>query len=153
MIDAYYDFKTNGVDLGCDNQCPIECSHTHYDVQHSSSIFPSRQYAQDILADTQIKRLMENAELTYSNLRESILSLHIYYEELEYTMISEQPALSLIDVISNVGGTLGLFIGISLLSIFEILEIAIKIISVLCKHKSKSWKQTKFHINSQTIKI
>ena len=48
------------------------------------------------------------------------------------------------DMLSNVGGTLGLFVGLSFVSLFEILEIIIEIIfSVFTKMKNNLRKTSK----------
>ena len=41
-----------------------------------------------------------------------------------------------VDLVSNIGGILGAFIGISLLSFFEIAEFLLEIIFVLCEPQS-----------------
>lgn len=67
----------------------------------------------------------------------------MYNADIEYTSITEQEALTIIDMIANVGGTLGLFIGISLLSFLEMAEILIKIASILLKDKVKTVRTKK----------
>jgi len=49
-----------------------------------------------------------------------------YYHSLQYTLITQQPKMQLFDLVSGVGGTLGLFIGISFVNLFEIGEILIE---------------------------
>jgi hypothetical protein len=43
-------------------------------------------------------------------------------------------------LVSNVGGAIGLLLGMSLLSIFEVLEMIILSIFLIIKHKYKSFK-------------
>jgi hypothetical protein len=46
------------------------------------------------------------------------------------------------DMLSNVGGTLGLFVGLSFVSLFEILEIIIEIIfSIFTKIMNNLWQE------------
>ena len=42
--------------------------------------------------------------------------MHIYFDSQGYKYVSESPKMEFIDLISNIGGNLGLFIGISFLS-------------------------------------
>ena len=65
--------------------------------------------------------------------KKNILSLTIYYPDLSYTKISESPKLSTSNLISNIGGTMGLYVGISLLSLVEIIELIIEIILIIMK--------------------
>jgi hypothetical protein len=66
----------------------------------------------------------------YTDLKKNILALNIYYSEFKYTEIAELEKTSLIDLICNIGGTLGLFLGASLLSLVEIFEALLAIVSV-----------------------
>ena len=52
-----------------------------------------------------------------------MVGFNIFYDSLSYKTIEESAKTGWIDLISNIGGTLGLFLGISLLSFGEILEI------------------------------
>ncbi len=49
------------------------------------------------------------------------------YEGYTYTQIEEIPAVTFEQLLGNVGGQLGLFIGISLLSLIECLEILLEL--------------------------
>ena len=62
----------------------------------------------------------------------SVLSLNIYFEQLSYTEISQNAKTELVDLVSNIGGLLGLFIGTSFLSFVEIIEIFIEVFVILC---------------------
>ena len=66
--------------------------------------------------------------LTYDQLKDRTVALNIYYSNLNYVLISESPKTSMNDLMSNVGGTLGLYIGISFLSLIEIVEILCEIL-------------------------
>lgn len=57
--------------------------------------------------------------------------LYVYYKDLKYTFISQQPKVELFDLISNIGGILGLFLGVSFLTCVEFFEILFEIIYVL----------------------
>ena len=47
----------------------------------------------------------------------------VYYEELKYTYISQKPKIEFVGLISNIGGSLGLFVGISFVSFLELFEL------------------------------
>jgi hypothetical protein len=55
----------------------------------------------------------------------------VYFEDSAYTSISEIPKMSFLDLIANIGGNLGLFIGISFLSFAEFIELLIEIFIIL----------------------
>lgn len=72
-----------------------------------------------------------NGTLTYDNLKKSVLSFRVFYDELSYTQINQQPLVLLTNLISNIGGILGLFLGVSFLTIIEFLDIFLEILFIL----------------------
>ena len=67
---------------------------------------------------------------TYENVSKTYFSINAYYEDLKYTLISQQPKIELFGLISNLGGILGLFIGFTFISLLEIIEILAELIYV-----------------------
>ena len=53
----------------------------------------------------------------------SYFSFVVFYKNLNYVLITEKPNMELADLISNIGGILGVFLGVSFLSFIEIIEI------------------------------
>jgi hypothetical protein len=60
---------------------------------------------------------------SYSYTEKNSSYIVVYYRSLRFLSISQQAKSTLVDFISNVGGILGVFIGISFLSIVEIIEV------------------------------
>jgi hypothetical protein len=58
-------------------------------------------------------------------------NIYVYYQDLKYTLISEQPKVELFGLISNLGGILGLFIGFSFISLLELFELIAEFIYIL----------------------
>ena len=48
--------------------------------------------------------------------------IYAYYRTLKYTLITQQPKMLMVDLISYIGGICGLFLGSSFLSFIEIVE-------------------------------
>lgn len=63
--------------------------------------------------------------------RASLVKLFVYFDDIKYTRITEAPSITFVDLVANIGGTLGLFIGISLLSFVELIELVMEIIVIL----------------------
>ncbi len=63
--------------------------------------------------------------LTETASKHDTLKFKVYFKELKYTLMSQQPQMELSNLISNTGGILGLFLGISFLSFIELVELAI----------------------------
>jgi len=71
------------------------------------------------------------------------VSFAAYYKDLKYTVISQNPDILLYDLISNIGGIIGVFLGISFLSFVEIIELIFETVLILFQFKKKSQKVTK----------
>ena len=127
----YDDFISSNVNDLCSSMCPLECESSKLDISTSSSTFPTRSFYELYKENKYFKELFQSESITYDDLRESILEVNIYYETFKYTKTGESPVSTIIDLVSNIGGTLGLFIGISLLSLVEILEIIAEFILTL----------------------
>jgi len=143
QTDVYEKLFVDGkVIVECNQYCPLECYSISYELTSSFSSYPTRSYAKKSLLNNSVIRskfqnetltydLLKDETLTYDLLKESVLSLNIYYDKLTYTGITKDAKTELIDLISNIGGLLGLFLGISFLSFVEIIEIIIEILVIM----------------------
>jgi len=106
LIDSINDkFVSLGANTICDKQCPIECNSVSYTLS------------------------------TVSNALNTPYSLvNIYYEDFFYTLIKEDPKTSFESLIGTIGGLMGLFLGASLMSFFEIIDLGIIVLSVIIQH-------------------
>ena len=119
-------------------QCPLECDSEHFQLGLSNSRYPTRYYQSYLTARTNIlKRLPAgfSAEIT-----KTTVLFTVFYEDLTTTYISETPAVTSISLLGNIGGNLGLFVGVSLLTFVEIIEIALSSLYVL-------WNRFKYRQN------
>jgi len=80
----------------CEEQCPKECSTTKFDV----------------LLNNLNKGPNFNGTVEFS----------VFYLDLSYTEIRQTPKMSGYSLLNEIGGALGLFVGITFLSLFEFLE-------------------------------
>ena len=75
--------------------------------------------------------------------------VNVFYDELFYTNTDEEPRLSFENFIALVGGYLGLFLGMSLMSLIEIFEIIFLIVYHYILKKYKKYKLKKIEKNSK----
>ena len=113
----------------CLNDCPFECETIDYETSISYAYYPSYNF---YLNETRSRleyyqTVFNKTEITYEMFRR-LSSVNIYFEQLKHTRITTKPSLIIIDIIAYMGGTLGLFIGISVLSFVEILELGYNIL-------------------------
>ena len=69
--------------------------------------------------------------ITYDEIDKATLRLNVFYETMTYTSTTESAAVTTETFISNLGGTLGLFIGISILSFVELVELAVLLLTAI----------------------
>jgi hypothetical protein len=122
-------FNTKAINECQKNYCPLECDSFEYDIN---------LYQQSLLNTGKISNFYNNSIYygftndfkTYENVSKTFFSINVYYEDLKYTLISQQPKIELFGLISNLGGILGLFIGFSFISCLELIEILAELIYV-----------------------
>jgi hypothetical protein len=61
--------------------------------------------------------------------------VNINFETLSYKYIGEKAVMSIVDLLAHIGGQMSLFLGISVLSFFEIFEILYEVIYICLSHK------------------
>ncbi|CAF0780273.1 unnamed protein product, partial [Brachionus calyciflorus] len=78
-----------------------------------------------------VSKFKNISEVSYERLKRNVIFLYFYYIDFQYTKIEEVEKMNWLDFIAGIGGTLGLFIGISFLSLVEIVEVIIEVAFVL----------------------
>lgn len=73
--------------------------------------------------------------MTYDNVKQSMVSLNINYADMSYVYIEQSAKMEIIDLISGIGGVLGLFLGMSFLSFFEFFDTVFVLIETCIKYK------------------
>lgn len=86
-----------GIHEVCGESCPSNCDFLYIHIEPRFIL----------------KKSLKDNNLAY---------LNIYYENFEYTFIKEIPMMTSEDLFGHIGGFLGLFLGLSVLSIAEIFE-------------------------------
>ncbi len=110
----------------CTIYCPSECDSMTYRITPSFEAYPAfGKISQKSKIENGLKKFK-----TYEEVRKHFSSVLVYYKDLKYTLIAQEPRTQLFNVISNIGGILGLFLGISFLSFMELIEILFQIIYI-----------------------
>lgn len=60
--------------------------------------------------------------MNYAFLRSNFLELNVFFSAFNEETVAQQPAYSLTSLLADVGGSMGLFVGASLLTCVEVLE-------------------------------
>ena len=113
------------------SDCQQECSYIDFPVQTSSVSSPP-----DWLMGT-IKAFVENSSIPLpddwstswsKHIQNNYVAVNVERESLLVENYTQQATLGAVDVLSNVGGQTGLWIGISFLSLMEVAEMLYRLI-------------------------
>ncbi|CAH3198064.1 unnamed protein product, partial [Porites evermanni] len=109
--------------------CPQDCR--QYPATVSSAIWPTEGYLSHLL-----ERLGNRAFNTVSDItqaRRNLARVDVYYKSMTTEIIQQVPRYEFKDLISNIGGSLGLFAGVSLLTLLEICKLLFDLAGSFCK--------------------
>ncbi|XP_071794821.1 acid-sensing ion channel 1C-like [Asterias amurensis] len=109
--------------------CQYSCNDTVFELTHSNSHWPNRNYENTVIDNIQkVSKDFEDLIANNSNfVRENVLRVNIYYDSLDYEDIYQTEAYTLSTLASDLGGQVGLWIGVSVLTLCEILEIVMDV--------------------------
>ena len=134
-------FYSSGKDKICLENCRDECEYVTYQTTVSSSQFPTITYSEVLLYNENVSFNYEpEPKPNFEEVKASVLSLNVYYKTDSYQNIKEKPAITQDVLLSNAGGTLGLFLGASLLSLGEIFEVIYEVLIHFIQRKMVSSK-------------
>ena len=72
---------------------------------------------------------MNVTQKSFDYLSKNMISLYVFYQSMGYDTIEQVPAKTGSEIIAEIGGQMGLFLGASLITVFEILQFTCLIIS------------------------
>jgi hypothetical protein len=105
----------------CSKSCPLECYKDEFDESLSSFELVPDLYL-DILKMKDFVNYNEK-----SSPQKSFVNFNIFYKSLSYEVSYESPQTNFIWLIANIGGYLSLFLGVSLFSFVELIQLAIEL--------------------------
>ena len=112
-------------------ECPDECLSVRFETRLSSLTLST-----DGIRDG-IKRFVESSDVPLptnwsgiwpAEIQKNFVKLTVQCESLSVMYYNQTPSISPVDLLSNVGGQTGLWIGISFLSLMELVEMAYRLV-------------------------
>ncbi|XP_060575136.1 acid-sensing ion channel 2-like [Ruditapes philippinarum] len=87
----------------------------------------------------ELRQFLQGSEMGETFIQDNFIQLDIYYKELRHEEIEQQRAYDAIALLCDIGGSIGLFIGASVMTVFEILDFIINnaLINTIYRNKRK----------------
>ncbi|KXJ07731.1 acid-sensing ion channel 2 [Exaiptasia diaphana] len=106
--------------------CPRPCKEIKYSTRVNDADFlTSDVFLEDAVDSTQNEKMNRNYMKKYfDKIRQNLLHLSVYYEDLNTYVTNERPSYDINLFGADVGGYLGLFLGCSILTVFEFIDLA-----------------------------
>ena len=140
LIKVYSNFylaeESEFVNKKCLPECPLECNRTEYKYSTASSQLDPTWFVDLVKKRSNLSNDFMNKSIKMETIKESVVSMNVFYNSLSYTIVTESPKIDLV-LLSNVGGSLGLFMGVSFLSLAEIFVLVFEIFFFSSKKGSK----------------
>ncbi|XP_076461712.1 acid-sensing ion channel 2-like [Babylonia areolata] len=114
--------------------CTTQCAFTEYDHKLKLMPFPSRTFKKFYLdANSFLSEDFFDAA--------AFLKLEVSFENPLVTVMEHQPAIHVADICSTLGGQMGLFLGASLLTLTELIEILLSLFCTFVSHCYHRWNR------------
>jgi hypothetical protein len=107
--------------------CPLECNRTTFSYESSSSEIIGDLYVDFIKSNKNLSADFVARPITAETAKKSFVYLFLAYDSLSYTYSNEYPNMDVVGLLAAIGGTFGLFMGVSLLSFCEIFEYILEV--------------------------
>ncbi|XP_006818648.1 degenerin mec-10-like, partial [Saccoglossus kowalevskii] len=98
--------------------CPEPCSRYSYSMTTSLAVWPSDGYSERLLHLLHVMNNKTKAIKT-STLRGNIALVQVYIDSLHIETVSQEKAYDMFDLFADIGGALGLWIGMSAVTLLE----------------------------------
>ena len=145
------------VSTECDLSCPRACSEYHFSVDKNMLKFSGRNRYINMTADKIMKNLLEREdterfdlyktffqfnnlstensynEFNYQTLSEEMSFVSFQLQNRDLSVILEVPDYTIYQLLSDIGGQLGLWIGMSVITLMELFELVVNTITLFCK--------------------
>ena len=129
-----FDFESQ-----CSLRCPLKCVTTSYKLksQYLESKIEFDEFAEsDLAIKKRIKEWINVTDVSVEDIIKKTFSMSIFFKDFKYTAITQIPKSTVPDLVSNFGGTLGLFLGFSLLSFMEFGEFLCEVVFLVINYVS-----------------
>jgi hypothetical protein len=136
----------------CIPQCPLECNSTEISFTLTSQTISGNGYAYLVNESHVLSSDFIATPITDVTASNKFVQLSAYYDSLSFTSSEDSPSMDIVAFLGNIGGTLGLFLGISVLSVCECIHVIVES-CILVKDRLKDAKKIKNDLPPEDSRI
>jgi hypothetical protein len=125
-IYAYKNLQVESYILDCISRCPLECSSAQFTFTLTSQSYTGLLFEALVKSSQTFMSDFNYTPITPETASNKFVELNLYYDSLSFTSSEDSPSMDIVTLLGNVGGTLGLFLGICILSLFEIIHVLVE---------------------------
>ncbi|CAB3408269.1 unnamed protein product [Caenorhabditis bovis] len=148
-IDGINNANSTEFDVLTDCNCPPPCESDSFGVTVSTAKWPSTSYTPTDCNPSKSGSgpWVDAGESCIDWYKENTLLIEIYYERMNYQVLTESPAYTFVNFISDTGGQVGLFLGMSIISVVEFCVLFFLICYYCLTHKSRRMEIEKMEMD------
>jgi hypothetical protein len=122
--------KNYDTEKNCKQLCPLECESTQYKISESKFSLVELSNIEEY-SSQYIPFIKQKLNITVNSTEEfckHFLEITVFFESLKYTKISQTPKTTLSALVSNLGGSSGLFLDLSFMSACRAIQFTLAVI-------------------------
>ncbi|XP_069128572.1 amiloride-sensitive sodium channel subunit gamma-like [Argopecten irradians] len=112
-------------------ECDNPCTEKEWLRSMSTRQWPTKSYTMTLLRGLCQRRPKQCADIIAKaddrQISLNFLKIVVYYQDLNHEEINEDPEIETAQFASDVGGAIGLWIGLSILSVFEVVQLVVEL--------------------------
>lgn len=116
------------------DQCPLECNVNDFQLTMSSMAFPSYHYGNYLLKKNANFKASINRTYDLHAVRKSVAKINFYFTKIGHETMDEKKTMTAVNLFANTGAMLSVFLGMSLLTLVEGLQLLVEICALLVTH-------------------
>ena len=120
----------------CSLACPFTCFSIDYNVVSHSALYPNFFESNDLYQWAQ----SNGKTISLTEVAESYLQFNVFYHNMQYSITQDIAQMQVADVISNFGGIVSMFIGITFFIVIAIIDLVWKLLHVFVTFYSNKRK-------------
>ena len=127
MDNIFEELEKNFLQNFCKPHCPLECTQNLFKTSVSFNPLNGNKFIANITNNPKLTSDFLNGTIDLTTVEKSIVSVKIFYGKLSYIETTESPQMDGVSLLASIGGNLGLFLGVSMFSVCELVTTLIEV--------------------------